>query len=261
MAEDKDSAPFTDQVKLLRSFGWVFLSFPPIVAFLAPFAQTTRGVLIGLLSFLPLILFVPVWTKMRDPAKFRPSMAAGLLLETNLATGLAFVLLPIAYLSPSDPLLWRLLFLQTTLIGAGFLAGLIKHDAEKLRRNQRARHMVQPGHVLIRKRPGAIYGFRQATGSLLFDWGARAVYAAYATVILIGAVFGGAASIVLLRLIGLKPGVGLDAHMTGMTLLGLLVLPFVGYILPALYRTWIGLRRIERAAGYPRSQVIYSWEP
>lgn len=250
----------TSPATAFRANAWGLLLFPQIFVFLVYFAGTARGIVIGLLFLLPLILYAPLWLKLRDPAKFRPSMAAGLLLEVTVLTGLAFVLLPMAYLLPSDSPFWRILFLQATLVGAGFLAGLIKHDAEALQKNQRARHKVQPGSVLIRKKPGAIYGYRKATGSFLFDWGARVIYGAYAAVIVIGAFFGGAGSIVLLRLTGPQASLGLDAHASGMTLMGLLVLPFVGYLLPALYRSWVGLRQIERAAGHPAAQVVYSWE-
>lgn len=260
MISKHELTPLEQQINQFRFVGWVFLSFPVITVFLAFFAQTTRGIFIGLFSLLPLILFVPVSLKLRDPSRFRPSMPAGLVLAAVVLTGLAFVLMPMAYLSPSDAPFWRLLFLQATLIGAGLLAGLIKHDAKALQKNLRARHKVQPGSVLIRKRPGMIYGFREKTGFLLFDWGARVVYATYVAVIMIGAFFGGAAPIVLLRLIGPQPGLGLDAHASGMTLMGMLTLPFLGYVLPALYRSWVGLRKIERTAGYPDTEVVYSWE-
>lgn len=260
MALKHKLTPLEQQINQFRFVGWVFLSFPVVVAFLAFFAQTTRGILIGLLSLLPMILFVPISLKLRDRSQFRPSMPAGLVLATVVLTGLAFVLMPMAYLSPSNPPFWRLLFLQATLIGAGLMSGLIKHDARALQENQCARHKVQPGSVLIRKRPSGIYGFREKSGSFLFDWGARVIYGVYAVLTVIGAFVGGAAPTILLRFIGPQPSLGLDAHAAGVSLLGMLALPFVGYILPALYRSWVGLRRIERAAAHPGMQVVYSWE-
>lgn len=260
MTSKKNLNPLEEHTNIFRFSGWVLLGIPVIVSFLAYFAPYSRGIVIGLLFLLPLILHLPLWLKLRDPAKLRPSLLAGLLLETVVLTGLAFVSLTIAYLSPSDSFFWWLLLLQMTLIGAGLLSGLIKHDAKALQKNQRARHKIEPGHVLIRKRPSAIYGFRKTTGSFLFDWGAKVIYGIYAALTVVGAIFGGAAGLILVQLIGPLPGTELTRHMTGMTLLGLLALPFIGYVLPAFYRTWIGLRRIERAAGHPGAKVTYTWE-
>ncbi|WP_041528168.1 hypothetical protein [Paracoccus aminophilus] len=260
MASKTEITPLAERTSMLRFAGWILLGIPMIISSFAYAAETTRGLVIGLLFLVPLIVFVSLFLKLRDPAQYRPSLTAGLALASIVLSGLAFILLPMAFLAPSDPPFWRLFLLQTTLLGVGFLSGLIKHDAKALERNQRSRHKIEPGAVLIKKRPSEIYGFREGTGSFLFDWGARVVYGFYVTLIVIGAFFGGATPIILLRLIGPQPSLGLDAHASGITLMGMLILPFLGYILPALYRSWMGLRRIERAAGHPGTRVVYLWE-
>ncbi len=239
----------------------ILLALPNLFAIHAFFAGTTRGIVIGSLFWLPLVLFFPAYIRLGQAAAFRRSLAAGVLVAVPALTALALLALPPAYLGLSDRLLWNLWAAQLAAFGAGLIGGLIKHDAAALKANLRARYLIEPGRIVVRRTPAAISGYRKETGLVLFDWVARLVYGSFAAVVLVGMVLGGGAPLILLRLLAphIDAGAALGLHASAVLGLGMIALPGIGYLMPGLWRSWRGIKAIERDAEDEASRLIYVW--
>lgn len=235
---------------------------PPLFGLMSLFSDLPRGPWIGLaFGLIPVVTAVAI-RPLHRPGSFRPSHGfAGLWLACALSIA-AFVAVAAAHvpvrsapgLAVQAPLLLGL--------ALGLMAGryqLLEEGA--MRRSLTRRLRAADGVLEIHDRHKIDRWFRASRRGDPIDMAIRLASWAYAGLVILGAVFGGGAGLIILALLAprMAPEAAMGLHATAMTGLGALAIPVLGYLLPALWRAWRMVRQIEAEARDTSGQIAIRW--
>lgn len=245
-----DSARRLQEGRKLRQTVYLLMPVPLMIASMAAFSPLPQGRWIAFCFVVPVIVAYGLALMQRKDTSYRPSQTAAVLLALAGLTAAAFLSLPFAWLTLDDPLLWQIFGTLSLALILGLLAGLHRQDATALQKAQRRRFRVSPGLLTVHIRVASGFGMAPPARPGVIDWLIRGVFGLYTAVIIIGAVFGGAAGMIILELIRpfIAADAALDTHATAIIGLGMIAVPPIGFILPALWRAWRGVLALEAEA-------------
>lgn len=224
---------------------------PPLFGGMAAFSpKPWAGLVVGLVC-MPLVIAPLLALALRRPGSYRPSYGAALLLATNLSTVGALLVLPLAYWLPTSIQAMTISGTMLLVLMAGVLAGRYRLlPAKRVLAELHRRFVPGQGWLIIRARHRFNWGYRPVRPGDRVDQAIKAIAGMYALLVVLGAVLGGAAGLVILSVLApfVPPDSALGPHLIAVLGLGFLLLPVLGYFHPALWRIWRTLRSIEEAA-------------
>lgn len=256
-----DSARRLQEGRKLRQTAYLLMPLPLMVASMAAFSPLPQGRWIAFCFVIPVIVAYALALMQCKDTSYGPSQTAAVLLALAGLTAAAFLSLPFAWLTLDDPLFWQIFGTLSLALILGLLAGLHRQDATGLWKAQQRRFRVSPGLLTVHTRIASGFGMAPPAQLGAIDWLIRGVFGIYTAVIITGAVFGGAAGLIILKLIRpfIAADAALDMHVTAMIGLGMIAVPPIGYILPALWRAWRGVRALEAEAATQDGQMDMQW--
>ena len=255
-------APLTrasQAVRAFRSVGVLGLFGVNIISLQALFSPQSIGIWIAGAFLIPPVIFLILRGKVKSPETMRMSFLSAMFFTMIALTILAFISLTFAYLSPDDPLFFKLIAAQVLLCAIGLVAAYLRHSPDRLADNIAARYDAKGDHIAIRKSPAAIVGYGDTSGSVAIDWVIKLAYWAYSALVLVGMLLGGGAPLIILDILGASDVAGPSGpgvHFLAVTGLGLVALPILGYGALGFWRQWRALAQLEKSATNPH----YIWD-
>lgn len=257
----KDSGRRLQESRKLRQTVYLLMPVPLMIASFAAFSPLPQGRWIAFCFVVPIVVTYALALVQRKDTSYCPSQTAAVLLALAGLTAAAFLSLPFAWLTLDEPLFWQTFGTLSLALIFGLLAGLHRQDATALQKAQQRRFRASPGLLTVHIRIASGFGMAPPARPGIIDWLIRGAFGLYTAVIIIGAFLGGAAGLIILELI--RPFVAadatLDTHATAMIGLGMIAVPPIGFILPALWRAWRGVRALEAEAAGPDGQFDMHW--
>lgn len=233
-------------------------TFAGCVAFLAPtlmiagaaFAPTARGIWIFCVFLLPAILWVIIRRIEKKTSGYRISTVMAVLPLTGILAIVGAFLLPYAFIGLDSPFLWGLWAALATVLVAGFLVGLARHDPERQKRSIARRYRPRNGRLEIDMKKDDVMGMRDSTGSPAIDMLMKSLWWFYSGVIVIGMILGGGAAYILIDVLDgvLRMPPEMDIRVMIIELVALIGLGPLGMIMPALLVRWREIARLEKLA-------------
>lgn len=244
----------------LRQAVFLLMPLPLLIAAMAAFSPLPQGRWIALGFVLPVVVAYGLVLWPGRVARYRPSHYTALLLALAALVAAAFLSLPAAFLAPATLFFWQLSGVMALALALGLLAGRYRLDTQALMKAQQRRFRAAPGLLAVHSRIASGFGMAPPARLSAIDWVIRAAFGLYVVLVVIGAVFGGAAGLIILEI--MRPlilgAAALDTHATAMIGLGMIALPPIGFILPALWQAWHGLRLLEATAA-PDGRFDIQW--
>ena len=214
----------------------------------AAFAPTARGPWIASAFLLPSILFVIIRRIEKKSSGYRVSTAQAVLPLTGMLAIAAAFLLPFAFIGLNTPFLWWLWGALGATLSAGFLVGLARHDPDQQKRSIARRYRPREGRLEVDMKKDEVMGMRDSTGSPAIDMLMKGLWWFYSGVIVIGMILGGGAAYILIDILDgvLRMPPEMDIRVMIIEGVALIGLGPLGMIMPALWRGWREVARLEK---------------
>ena len=244
----------------LLTLMWV----PPLFGVLGLFSPQPWAPWVAAVAIAPPLVVTPLLAlSLRRPGSYRPSSGWAMFITLIGATLVACLTVPAAYMVPWSAQGAAVMAPMLLGLALGLLAGRHRRlDAATHARDLRRRFRPRPGQLTIDGGQRAGLGLRPARPGDMVDRAINLAMLAYGALVLVGALTGGAAGLIVLALLTphLPADAGLGPHATAMIALGTLAMPALGYMLPAFWQGWRLLRGIEAEATGPDGSLTLDWQ-
>lgn len=199
---------------------------------------------------------------LRDPQHYRPSHHAGLLVMVCGMTAVAFLFLPVSTLPLLESMTWALTAGMFAVFGIGLGLGAYRLDVAALQKSARRRYRTAPGVMTIFEKRYAVFGLGLRKDAGTFDRLIHKIGVGYAFIVFFALIaLGNTGSIKILHLLEntLPKSADLDLHAIAMMGMGVVALPFIGFVLPSFWQIWKDLRLREKEALGQDGKLILIW--
>jgi hypothetical protein len=264
MAMNRDHPREALERRKLRISLLTLMWVPPLFGVLGLFSPQPWAPWVAAAAIAPPLVVTPLLAlSLRRPGSYRPSSGWAMFITLIGATLLACLAVPVAYLLPWSAKGVAVMTPMLLGLALGLFAGRHRRmDAAAHSRALRRRFRPQPGRLIIDSGQRAGIGLRPSRPGDMVDRAIDLAMLAYAALVLVGALTGGAAGLIVLALV--TPQIPTDAvlgpHATAMIALGTLAMPVLGYMLPAFWQGRRLLRGIEAEAIGSDGSLTCDWQ-